>query len=407
VEDVSERHPGGSRIEDIAVPIRTLDPEDEDWSDLEPLRNVIGDARVVGIGESAHGVADFHQLRHRILRFLVTELGFSALGTEFGFPDGLAVQQWISGGIGELGDVAPGGRILPFGEGAESRALLHWMRGWNAKSDNQLSFYGLDIPGSLAPEPAVRACLSRLPSMPGDDGFLKLSYFGGRFDGLSHYKAMPDRDRERLAEQVATLVGRAEKSGDEIAVRCARAAVATLRLLDGMGLGDAKAMAQNPREEFMAETAEWVLRRESRLVIGAHNGHVGRAPLMLPTLGGLLQGRLDRPPVTIGTTYGSGVIWDIENKVAPTSEWKPELVELLPPEQSLDGLMAQAGLPLHLVDVKRLSDEMLAGSPNMLVFNMAIPVDVRASFDAIVHVEHVRYMDDSYLTLCSDLSTDP
>lgn len=61
-----------------AIPLRTLDPEDDDFADLEPLKEIVGDARVVGIGESAHRVHEPYQLRHRLLRFLVSELGFAA-----------------------------------------------------------------------------------------------------------------------------------------------------------------------------------------------------------------------------------------------------------------------------------------------------------------------------------------
>jgi erythromycin esterase len=53
-----------------AVTTRSLDPQ-APLDDLEPLGELIGDARVVGIGESAHYVREFYLLRHRLLRFLV------------------------------------------------------------------------------------------------------------------------------------------------------------------------------------------------------------------------------------------------------------------------------------------------------------------------------------------------
>ncbi|MFI0463411.1 hypothetical protein ACH347_04960 [Saccharopolyspora sp. 5N102] len=36
---------------------------DAPLNDLEPLRDVIGDARVVGIGESTHHAAEFYRMR--------------------------------------------------------------------------------------------------------------------------------------------------------------------------------------------------------------------------------------------------------------------------------------------------------------------------------------------------------
>ena len=132
-------------LKDVVAPLRTLNPGDEDWVDLEPIRSLVGDARVVGVGEAAHGVGEFHNLRHRLLRYFVAKLGFTAYCTEFPFDEGLAINAWIHGGSGNVGDVTTLGRHAPFGEGTEARALLQWMRDWNAKNGNRLSFYGLDV----------------------------------------------------------------------------------------------------------------------------------------------------------------------------------------------------------------------------------------------------------------------
>lgn len=61
------------------APLASPDPGTIDNDDLEPLREVVGNARLVGLGETAHYSAEMTQLRDRITRLLVTELGFSAL----------------------------------------------------------------------------------------------------------------------------------------------------------------------------------------------------------------------------------------------------------------------------------------------------------------------------------------
>ena len=59
-----------------AIRTDSLDPR-APLEDLEPLGELVGDARVVGIGESAHYVREFYLLRHRLLRFLVQRRGFT------------------------------------------------------------------------------------------------------------------------------------------------------------------------------------------------------------------------------------------------------------------------------------------------------------------------------------------
>ncbi|WP_327584026.1 hypothetical protein OHA25_50795 [Nonomuraea sp. NBC_00507] len=51
-------------------------------ADLGPLRAVLDGVRLVGLGESTHGGAEFFSLRWQVTEFLVKELGFTALAIE-------------------------------------------------------------------------------------------------------------------------------------------------------------------------------------------------------------------------------------------------------------------------------------------------------------------------------------
>ncbi|HXY41772.1 MAG TPA: carboxypeptidase regulatory-like domain-containing protein, partial [Vicinamibacteria bacterium] len=61
-----------------AHPLTTVEPG-RSLADLEPLRAVVGEARVVGLGEATHGTREFFQLKHRLLEFLVERMGFTVL----------------------------------------------------------------------------------------------------------------------------------------------------------------------------------------------------------------------------------------------------------------------------------------------------------------------------------------
>lgn len=69
-------------------PVRTIDFNDDDnVSDLEPLANAIGGARVVQLGEPSHGAGSSFAAKARIVKFLHKRLGFDVLIWESGLYD--------------------------------------------------------------------------------------------------------------------------------------------------------------------------------------------------------------------------------------------------------------------------------------------------------------------------------
>ncbi|MEU6265910.1 hypothetical protein [Saccharopolyspora shandongensis] len=95
--------------------------------DLEPLRDVIGDARVVGIGESTHHAAEFYRLRHRLLRFLTERCGFTAYVFEAPFTEAHVIDDWVRGGPGDVATISAAGTALGLGDHPEMHAHLTWI----------------------------------------------------------------------------------------------------------------------------------------------------------------------------------------------------------------------------------------------------------------------------------------
>jgi erythromycin esterase len=56
------------------------------FTDMQPLKKVIGNARIVALGEATHGTREFFQLKHRMLEFLATEMGFTIFSIEANMP---------------------------------------------------------------------------------------------------------------------------------------------------------------------------------------------------------------------------------------------------------------------------------------------------------------------------------
>ena len=80
-------------------PLRTF-AVDDDFRDLEPLRQMIGSARVVGLGEGSHGTREFFTMKHRLIRFLVQEMGFTTFALEATWAEAYDIDAYVKGRAG-------------------------------------------------------------------------------------------------------------------------------------------------------------------------------------------------------------------------------------------------------------------------------------------------------------------
>jgi erythromycin esterase len=395
-------------------PLRTLDPADEDFSDLEPLREIVGDARVVAIGESAHRVHEFYQLRHRLTRFLVREMGFGAMVLESGFPEGLAVNDWVHGGPGDRDTLLQDGVTYRFGRCREMRDQLDWMRA------HQVSFYGMDVPGSSGTTvPAIEACLPLLDDVDPAYAMVIRSTLLPLFDylpsdrsgvawvapALQAYMALDPAVRHEITARIASFAARLQamrvayggSERVEIAIRCAATARHMDAFLAAMADGATRTYpAANIRDSAMAENVEWILGREDRIVVCAANGHVQRWPFWAPpiindkltTVGEQLAATLGANLVVIGSAFGGGTL----ELYRPLPDGPPGHVETFTEDvgpfaaDTIDGALSRAGFPVHLTDLRGAS---LPGITKIMSASAEQPIDPVAAFDAMVFIESV------------------
>ncbi|MGZ8379752.1 MAG: erythromycin esterase family protein, partial [Gemmatirosa sp.] len=81
-----------------------------DDSDHDTLLDLVGDRRLVLLGEGSHGTHEFYAARAAITRRLVVERGFDAVAIEGDWPDSERVNRWVRGrGADRSADAALGG----------------------------------------------------------------------------------------------------------------------------------------------------------------------------------------------------------------------------------------------------------------------------------------------------------
>ncbi|MFF9403435.1 erythromycin esterase family protein [Streptomyces sp. NPDC014744] len=284
--------------------LTTLDPE-QPLDDLEGLREIVGDARVVAVGEGAHFVEEFSRARQRVLRFLAERCGFTVFAMEFGFSEAFPLDQWLQG-EGDDGDLAKVSRAAAEWGAAD---LMHWLRHHNRTSGHPLRFAGLDIPeagGALRPalEPVVEYLREVDPdALPLVDTVLEISdrFLRGRGSGAAAAPAwagLETAEQNKLTATLARLslrlraveplyVSRSSQSRFDIARRRVEAACHTdymFRASDALMSARGLAADLSVREIYLAESLRWHLDHAepgTRIVLAAHNNHIHRTAFSL------------------------------------------------------------------------------------------------------------------------------
>ncbi len=124
-------------LSENAVPIRSIDPDDDDFADLMPLKSLLGGARVVMLGEATHGDGATFYAKQRLVRFLHEVMGFDVLAWEAHFF-----------GMEELNRELESGQPIwidsAWDEGGVMKPIYQYSRA-TLKTDRPLRHTGVDI----------------------------------------------------------------------------------------------------------------------------------------------------------------------------------------------------------------------------------------------------------------------
>ncbi len=127
-----------------AVSLRTVDAGNGS-ADLQGLKPMIGDARVVALGECTHGTSEIFRMKHRLLEFLVTEMGFTIFSIEANLPETNAVNEYVLYGKGEP-EIVLAGMYCWTWNTREVLEMIKWMRVYNIQHpDKMVQFTGFDM----------------------------------------------------------------------------------------------------------------------------------------------------------------------------------------------------------------------------------------------------------------------
>ncbi|MFE6687494.1 erythromycin esterase family protein [Streptomyces sp. NPDC057743] len=426
------RNPFTDWLRAHAVPLAHLDPE-APLDDLEPLRTLVGAARVVAIGENSHFINEFAVMRERILRFLVERCGFTALAFEYGFSEGFPLDAWARGEGADADLSAHLAATIPVGVDEP----LRWIRQHNRTNaaSPPVRFAGIDIPaagGSLLPALAPVADYLRRTdpeTLPMVETVMRIA---ASFAGGSAADAAPAWGRLATAEQDALsaslmrlltrfrsvepfYVSRGGQHGYDVALRCLEGACHadyTFRAMSDLFAGKGLAADTSARDHFMAGSVLWHLERldpGARIVLMAHNAHIQTSPISfdghltgLP-MGQFLRNALGDSYVAVGLTSTTGHTADMPRDENARFGFTVDATALEAPEPgSIEAAFADAELGLSIADLRQArpgarsqANAGLAPGPDRIRLQSAyLHTPVLDSFDAILNTRTSTVSDN-------------
>ena len=308
----------------------------------DALVELAGDSRFVLIGEASHGTHEFYAERAEITRRLIDEKGFCAVAAEADWPDAYRVNRFVRGEGGDqtAEEALRGFERFPTWMWRNTVVLdfVGWMRERNErrKADGRdgCGFYGLDLYGLYRSIEEIIAYLERVDPVAAErarERYACFDQFGGdaqRYGMAAAFGAGESCEAD-VVEQLADLQEHAMEyarrdglvDGDETfhaqqSARSVRAAEEYYRSMFGDQI-----LSWNLRDRHMADALDSLAahlsarRREpARIVVWAHNSHVGdsrateRGNIGEVTLGALVRDSHPGDSVLVGfTSYGGTV----------------------------------------------------------------------------------------------------
>jgi erythromycin esterase-like protein len=259
------------------------------------------------IGEATHGTAEFYRIRAEITQHLILEEGFDAVAVEADWPDAYRVNRFVAGRSEDADADAALASFERFPtwmwRNIEVLSFIQWLRNYNEETGRYrrqhepVGFYGLDLYSMTT---SMRAVLAYLDKVDAEEAVLARARYGcfGQFIenpqayGYAIASGRWDSCEQEVIAQLMQLQRNARRyigkdgafAGNEYFAAEQNAELVKNAEEYYRAMFRGRPNTWNLRDRHMFETLEKLashledsLGREARIVVWAHNSHLGNA----------------------------------------------------------------------------------------------------------------------------------
>ena len=372
------------------------------FDDLRGLKNMIGDARIVALGEATHGTKEFFQIKHRIIEYLASEMGFTLFAIEANMPEAYRINDYVLGGNADPKELLKGMYFWTWNT-QEVLDMIEWMRAFNQSGKGRIQFLGFDM---QTPDVALKIVSDFVRSA--DPGYSNvLDSLKNAVDSINHVVRRgqrPDSSMQSILRVCDDVVDHLTKSrltydtrsssiGVDWAIQNARVLAQAMKLTFNRNSPSGMMI----RDSSMAANVAWILDQapaDSRIVLWAHNGHITKRKGLM---GSYLIERYGAKYLAVGQTCYAGRY----TAVVQGKGLKSDNLIAPPMLGSLEDFCHSTGFPMFVLDVRNpgaggkgsawLTRPMLMRSIGALAMdNQQFEVRVPEDFDLVIYFENTE-----------------
>ena len=282
-------------------PIETYDPKNEDRKDLDILGKLIGNSKVVALGENTHDSKEIFNIKHRIIKYLVKNKNFDIFALEGNMPESNKFNDFINNGKESPLKLLKGLHYKWIWRNQEFIDLLEWMKIYN-QGNSKIVFTGVDMQYYQGPIKELEAIFIENKYVL--DQILELNELLSEIHKKLELSRYPNIPYKKIRKPKKILSGIKKTTNKLLSKNNKELALQNVRLLEQY-IENMYSPYSRLRDSFMAENLLWTTRQNpnSKIIIWAHNEHIKKTARKM---GEYIVDNLGNDYVNIGFTFGEG-----------------------------------------------------------------------------------------------------
>ena len=318
-------------------PLRTYEPDGGNTKDLDILKKLIGNSKVIALGEVSHGSSEIFKMKNRIIQYLATSHGFDKFSIEANMPEAYKLNDYTVRGEGDPKKLIAGMYFWTW-RTEEVLNMVEWMRRFN-QPKQRIEFTGFDM------QYYAGAADELFDAFKGNDEAT---------NKITAIKKTLDEIRTRAQQNKGMpSVGYNEMKEIDTIMSFLRSIIETSPKKDWLlqnivvieqYLGNNSGLW---RDKCMADNFLWIKEHNpnSKFAIWAHNGHIMKTNQMM---GYHLAQKLGNDYITFGFTFYDG------NFTATGSKGLTSYDAQRGYPGTLEYLLEQLNEPIFILDLKKI-----------------------------------------------------